>query len=423
MPRWTPTTSLPQVEKLKLKTAKRVIAPPMAVYEELEVEADGDVSEAVLVQVKISGSFKVAGVKAVNVEAQMSTWIGLGATTHEFLPWWHRGRRLLQQTFNTQASIANTDFSGGNFTRAIFANVDATGVSFAGADLTQAYMAYIQFASANFSNANLRHANFTGSSLQGADLSQANLPAHLIGTVLKGATLTNADLGGTDLTQANLDGVASGQTVRFDLGQAPLLPSAWSLSDTACAAGVCSAKLSKCAPACDPSSPLCGCMQYATSCEASQPQPLVTTGPSACTPGAPCQACQGDCDNDADCGAGLQCMQRGGDEPVLGCTGAGLTAYDYCYNPIFPATSSPTGTQLQCLQRRPVNCVEAKTLYRTQCCGLPGNTMVASLSSLQNPLAGVGPVQCQALYLAVTTGTCGAACLATGASGLYMATP
>ena len=408
-----------RVEKLTLKEARRIVAPVEAVYTDLEVEAEGDVSEAVLVSVEISGSFQVAGVKAVNVDARRSKWIGPGPTTHGFMPW-HR-RLLSQQVFNTQASIAGTDFAGGNFSQAVFANVNATGVSFAGADLTQAYMAYVDFGSANFSNANLGQANFTGSSLEGADLSQANLPSHLIGTVLRGATLAGADLSGTDLTQADLDGVASGQTVRFDQGAAPLLPQEWSLGETSCAAGACTATLSQCAAECDPSSPLCGCMQYAASCEASQPAPLSALGVSACTPGSPCQACQGDCDNDADCAPGLQCMQRSGDEAVLGCTGAGLSAYDYCYNPLFPATTSAS-SKLQCLQRRPVSCTDAKTAYRTQCCGLAGETVVASLSSLQDPLAGPGPVQCQQLYLTVTTGTCAAACLSTSASGLFMAT-
>merc|ERR1711959_323462 len=38
-------------------------------------------------------------------------------------------------------------------------------------------------------------------------------------------------------------------------------------------------------------------------------------------------------DSDAHCNQGLECLQRTGDEPVPGCAGNGITAYDYCYNP------------------------------------------------------------------------------------------
>ena len=40
--------------------------------------------------------------------------------------------------------------------------------------------------------------------------------------------------------------------------------------------------------------------------------------------------CQGDCDKDSDCSAGLFCFQRTGKTPVPGCEGSGLTNYDYC---------------------------------------------------------------------------------------------
>lgn len=43
--------------------------------------------------------------------------------------------------------------------------------------------------------------------------------------------------------------------------------------------------------------------------------------------------CQGDCDIDADCAAGLTCYDRAGDEIVPGCTGFGGTTWDYCYDP------------------------------------------------------------------------------------------
>ena len=40
--------------------------------------------------------------------------------------------------------------------------------------------------------------------------------------------------------------------------------------------------------------------------------------------------CEGDCDNDSDCGIGLMCFQRNGNEPVPGCLGSGKSGWDYC---------------------------------------------------------------------------------------------
>ena len=40
--------------------------------------------------------------------------------------------------------------------------------------------------------------------------------------------------------------------------------------------------------------------------------------------------CQGDCDSDADCQAGLKCFQRTGAEQVPGCYGSGTSGWDYC---------------------------------------------------------------------------------------------
>ena len=40
--------------------------------------------------------------------------------------------------------------------------------------------------------------------------------------------------------------------------------------------------------------------------------------------------CLGDCDQDAECGGGLQCTQRAASEAVPGCAGTPLTYYDYC---------------------------------------------------------------------------------------------
>jgi len=44
--------------------------------------------------------------------------------------------------------------------------------------------------------------------------------------------------------------------------------------------------------------------------------------------------CEGDCDNDSDCEAGLECFQRDGLETVPGCGGSGTSAYDYCIEPV-----------------------------------------------------------------------------------------
>ena len=49
-----------------------------------------------------------------------------------------------------------------------------------------------------------------------------------------------------------------------------------------------------------------------------------------------CRKCQGDCDADVDCGAGLRCFQRATAHPtefVPGCGGGYVQDYDYCYDP------------------------------------------------------------------------------------------
>lgn len=46
-----------------------------------------------------------------------------------------------------------------------------------------------------------------------------------------------------------------------------------------------------------------------------------------------CGNCEGDCDADEDCQAGLICMQRADDEVVPGCSGFAKSQWDYCYNP------------------------------------------------------------------------------------------
>ena len=43
--------------------------------------------------------------------------------------------------------------------------------------------------------------------------------------------------------------------------------------------------------------------------------------------------CQGDCDNNNDCQAGLECFQRDGYDAVPGCGGTGVRDWDYCVSP------------------------------------------------------------------------------------------
>jgi hypothetical protein len=56
------------------------------------------------------------------------------------------------------------------------------------------------------------------------------------------------------------------------------------------------------------------------------------------------KACTGECDNNAQCAAGLKCFQRQNGEDIPGCTGAGGGKdWDYCYNPALVApTAAPT---------------------------------------------------------------------------------
>lgn len=60
----------------------------------------------------------------------------------------------------------------------------------------------------------------------------------------------------------------------------------------------------------------------------------------------PLGLCEGDCDSDSDCVAGLKCLQRSGDETVPGCDGStGTSGEDYCYSTTQAPTSiSPTAS-------------------------------------------------------------------------------
>ena len=53
------------------------------------------------------------------------------------------------------------------------------------------------------------------------------------------------------------------------------------------------------------------------------PTAMVNLGGSGCKPSHKCKMCQGDCDRDTDCAAGLKCFQRNGMQQVHGCTKGG----------------------------------------------------------------------------------------------------
>eukprot|EP00492_Amphilonche_elongata_P001588 TRINITY_DN19_c0_g1_i5.p1 TRINITY_DN19_c0_g1~~TRINITY_DN19_c0_g1_i5.p1 ORF type:complete len:931 (+),score=175.89 TRINITY_DN19_c0_g1_i5:289-2793(+) len=62
--------------------------------------------------------------------------------------------------------------------------------------------------------------------------------------------------------------------------------------------------------------------------------PLLYFGASGCTAENPCGECEGDCDSDADCDAGLRCFKRDNDESIPGCAAGGegdKHGHDYCY--------------------------------------------------------------------------------------------
>jgi hypothetical protein len=69
----------------------------------------------------------------------------------------------------------------------------------------------------------------------------------------------------------------------------------------------------------------------------------------AVTPTQTLQVCEGDCDSDADCADHLKCFNRGGLEPVPGCSGTGINNYDYCVYPELNSIAvSPTETLQVC---------------------------------------------------------------------------
>mmetsp|Transcript_80483 Transcript_80483/g.254071 ORF Transcript_80483/g.254071 Transcript_80483/m.254071 type:complete len:141 (+) Transcript_80483:204-626(+) len=61
--------------------------------------------------------------------------------------------------------------------------------------------------------------------------------------------------------------------------------------------------------------------------------PWLDSSPGRAGRGAPLGQCQGDCDGDGQCAAGLRCFHREDQEPVPGCRGRGVPRFDYCYSP------------------------------------------------------------------------------------------
>ena len=61
----------------------------------------------------------------------------------------------------------------------------------------------------------------------------------------------------------------------------------------------------------------------------------------------PLQACQGDCDDDADCSGDMICFQRNGNEIVPGCVGTPQNARDYCVVPPPQTVSIRLGPNLR----------------------------------------------------------------------------
>jgi hypothetical protein len=60
---------------------------------------------------------------------------------------------------------------------------------------------------------------------------------------------------------------------------------------------------------------------------------LESKGKDFCKPENPCNICQGDCDNDSDCKAGLVCFKRNYKAEVPGCQSGGegdIEHYDFC---------------------------------------------------------------------------------------------
>ena len=79
----------------------------------------------------------------------------------------------------------------------------------------------------------------------------------------------------------------------------------------------------------------------------------------------PLNSCEGDCDDDSECAAGLKCFQRVADEPVPGCHGKGSTGSDYCFD--YTLSDQPTARPSQTPTAK-VRCVSFNYLFTYSLC-------------------------------------------------------
>ena len=66
-----------------------------------------------------------------------------------------------------------------------------------------------------------------------------------------------------------------------------------------------------------------------------------------------CNRCEGDCDSDSDCKAGLYCFQRNATEPVPGCSGEGLNGFDYCTPSVLSSSPPSSPAQISLVRVKP----------------------------------------------------------------------
>ena len=66
-----------------------------------------------------------------------------------------------------------------------------------------------------------------------------------------------------------------------------------------------------------------------------------------------CERCEGDCDSDSDCKAGLYCFHRNATEPVPGCSGEGLNEFDYCTLSVLSSSPPSSPAQISLVRVKP----------------------------------------------------------------------
>jgi hypothetical protein len=88
--------------------------------------------------------------------------------------------------------------------------------------------------------------------------------------------------------------------------------------------------------------------------------------------------CEGDCDKDSDCDAGLKCFQRDGYEIVPGCSGSGKKGWDYCV----------MGKQTNPVPVGRISDEELQFHYKFICTGTTGNPGSLVIDFPRNTLPG-----------------------------------